>query len=163
MQLQKNTSSLAGGICKWYYTTIDNLASFPAIDPISQMLTGQPTLKNGAMWFGPINIPTHKVGWRQTLDKTKPGTSYKHLVEGFIAGLDSNTQINLDNHAHYEICIVAKLRSGGHYIVLGNMETGCRLDDDTNTGTGPVETPGTKMQFNWESIDKAPTLPAFVP
>ena len=161
--ITRNTSSLAGGICKWWYTPIQNIASFPAINPVTQMLATQPILKAGTTWFGPVNIPKQRTGWKQTQDTAKPGKFYKHVVEGYVPGLDSDSQINLDNLSHHHICIVAKLRSGGHYIVLGNKETGCQYDDELNTGIASMDTPGTQFFYTWESIDKALVLASFNP
>src|SRR4051812_44916971 len=102
-----------GGFCRWWYTPIENIDVFPPINPLTQMLAAEPTLKAGATWYGPVNVPDSHVGWDEEMQQGKPGHWYKEKVEGLMPGMDRNSHINLQNHAFHQFVIVGKARSGG--------------------------------------------------
>lgn len=125
------------------------------------MLLAEPELKDGAQWYGPVSIPDKQLGWDQEQKDTKAGTYYTQKVEGFIPGNEITNHINLRNLAFHQLCIVAKLRSSGFYIVLGNDVAGLKLIANTTTGTGAFETPGHKILIGGEGIDAAQIIESF--
>jgi hypothetical protein len=153
--------AFTGGFCKWWYTPIQNIASFAAVDPVTQLLSSEPALHAGKVWYGPVTVPESKTGWDEDLQRTKPGISYKEKVEGFVAGMSARSHINLANLAHHQVCIVGKVRSGGFYIVLGDDVAGLDLDVNASNGVGSVGMPGTKLAFTGEFKNKALILQNF--
>jgi len=152
-----------GGICKWWYIPTEDIASFPAVNPVAQLLIGEPVLQPGKFWYGPVKVTDKQLGWEEDQQRSKAGIFYKQKIAGFIPGLNANSHINLHNHAYHQFCIVAKIRAGGYFIVLGNEETGMDLDANSTSGTGAMEAPGSRFSFTTESINKALILPAFTP
>jgi hypothetical protein len=150
-----------GGFCKWWYTPIESISSFPAVDPVTQKLNGEPALLAGKVWYGPVKVPESKTGWEEDLTRSKPGISYKEKVEGFQAGLSAGSHLNLENLVHHQVCIVGKVRSGGFYIVLGNDVAGLDLDVIATSGVGSVGMPGSKLAFTGEFKNKALILSTF--
>jgi hypothetical protein len=59
--------------------------------------------------------------------------------------------------------IVGKARSGGNFYVLGDDQAGLDPDFNASTGIGVMDTPGTKIAFTGEQINKALILPSFSP
>jgi hypothetical protein len=153
--------SYIGGFCKWWYTPIENIASFPAVNPVTQLLNSEPVLQAGKTWYGPITVPESKTGWKEDPQRTKPGISYKQRVEGFNPGLSANNHINLENLIHHQVCIVGKVRSGGFYIILGNDQAGLDIDHNETSGIGSAGMPGTELVFTGEFKNKALILPSF--
>jgi hypothetical protein len=148
-----------GSICRWWYTPIQNILSFPSISPVTQQLTGHPSLKPGTTWYGPVKTPDEDRAWKQTRERAKAGPWQKQQLTGFIDGIDANSHINLNNLVLHQLCVVALPRSGHFFIILGNDETGMDLDDETNTGENQFGSPGTKLSLNWEG--EALVLPHF--
>lgn len=153
----------AGGFCRWWYTLIENIAVFPTVDPLSQILLGAPTLKADTTWYGPVNVPDGQLGWDENMQQGKPGPWYKQKVFGFIPGFDAESHINLQNLAYHQLVVVGKVRAGGNFFIIGNGEAGLEFVSDLSTGQGAAGTPGTRLTLVGESIDKALILPAFAP
>lgn len=149
-----------GGICRFWFTEISNLAAFPYLDPISQTFTFEPPLKTGAQWFAAL-VPDRSRGWNETQETSTAGTYYKETVEGFLPGNDWENHITLANMAGQQFCIIAKLRSSSKYIILGNQIRGLQLDQAATSGTGAMDTPGTKISFKIDAAYKAPLLDSF--
>ena len=154
-------STYDGGICKWWYTPIENLLGFPNIDPTTQQLEDEPRLQPNASWYGPVNIPTYEVGYEEPDSYSPAGIYYKQKLVGTIPGTNSQSHINLRNLSQKQFCVIAKLRSGGFYIVLGNDEFGMILSTQFTTTIGVKDTPVTKLVFTLDSIYKALILPSF--
>mgnify|MGYP001605830582 CR=1 FL=1 len=51
------------GWCEFYFTPIENIESWPTVSPITQELDGEPILKSGSSWYGPINIANQQLGY----------------------------------------------------------------------------------------------------
>jgi len=159
--LSKAMPSYTGGICKLWHVPIQDILEFPVINPQTQMLVGSPILKANKTWYGPVNIPDNKRGWKETQDRNKPGIWFKQQVTGFVPGNSHEVHINIQNLMHHQHVVVGKLRQSGMYIVLGNDICGLLLDHETGSGDGANETPGTKISFQGESICKALLMPTF--
>jgi hypothetical protein len=154
-------STYEGGICKWWYTPIENLDGFPMVDPTSQQLKHSPTLKINTNWYGPVNIPTYEVGYEEPDAISASGIYYKQKLVGLIPGANSTANINLRNLSQKQLCVVAKLRSGGFYIIMGTNEFGMILSTQFSTTIGVKDTPSTKFFLTLDSLNKAMVLPAF--
>lgn len=159
--LGKSYAPYDGGICRWWYTPRQNIQTFPTIDPITQLLSGEPVLKMGTTWYGPVNVPTSQFGYVESQEKSAAGIYYKRRVEGLIPGSDTNSHINLGNMAYHQYVVAAQLRAGGYFIVLGTDEVGMDFDHNLTTGIGPNATPGSKFSFVDEFKWKPPVLANF--
>lgn len=157
---KRATLPAIGGVCGWWYTEISNIATFPEINPNTQTFTKEPTLKQGASWF-PVQVPDKSRGWNEVKDTTAAGPLYKETLEGFLPGNDPDNHITISNMDGLQFCVIAKLRSSSKYIILGNNVRGMQLDHAAGSGTGSMDTPGTKLTFKQEAAYKAPLLDAF--
>lgn len=157
----KSYGPYLGGLCKWWYTFIQHLDGFPVIDPLTQQLSAEPILKAGKNWYGPVNVPDRQLGWEEQSLRSPAGQFYRQKINGFSPGLDIINHINQQNVSKHQIIVVAKLRAGGFFIVLGNNRTGMDLDHSTGSGLGSSEIPGTKLQFSIDTKDKALVLSSF--
>ncbi len=151
----------SGGFCKWWYTPIQNIASFPAVNPVTQLLNSEPILQAGKTWYGPVTVPDRRLGWEEDLKRVKAGLYYSGKVEGFMPGMDIANHINLQNLAYNQVCIVGRVRSGGFFLILGNDVAGLDLDVNTTSGYSLDGIPGSKLMFTGESINRALILPSF--
>ena len=154
-------STYEGGVCKWWYTPIENMIGFPDINPTTQQLKDSPRLKPGASWYGPVNIPTYEVGYEEQDNMSAAGIYYKQKLVGNMPGANSAAHINIRNLSQKQLCVVAKLRAGGFYIVMGTDEFGMILNTQFSTTVGVKDTPGTKIMLTLDSINKAMVLPSF--
>ncbi len=157
----KSLAPYVGGICSWWYVPIQYLDGFPAVDTLTQMLLSEPALKAGKNWYGPVNIVNKELGYIQVQTKTAAGPLWKRKVTGFLQGNDSASHINMSNLAYHQLCIVAKLRAGGFFIIIGNNEAGLSLVNEFDTGNGQMDTPGSKLSFVDEAKHSAMVLPSF--
>lgn len=151
-----------GGCCNWYFIPKEDIDVFPAVNPLTQELLAEPTLKTGKNWYGPMLVLNDDIGFEEQQEVTQAGLYYKQKFSGMYAGEGRASRINLENLAYHEMVIVAKLRAGGFFIILGNTETGLDFEHTFNTGGGPLETPGSKIMFTTESLHKALILPNFL-
>lgn len=161
VSLGKSFGSYYGGICKFWYTPIQNLNGFPAVDPTTQFLITEPNLKAGTTWYGPINVPNNELGLDQQSAKSVAGTFFKQKVSLQIPGFDTYTYTNIDNTLQHEMCVVALLRSGGFFVVLGNNAAGLDIDISETTGIGGANLPVSKLTLSTESLNRALILPSF--
>lgn len=162
MTLGKTSGGFVGGFCRWWYIPIENISSFPAVDPLTQMLVSEPVLNGLSSWYGPVDVPDYQLGWEEDSQSSKAGTSYKQKVSGIITGLDADTHINLQNMAYHQFCVVGKARSDGNYYIIGNTEAGLDLSISSSTGLGAENAAGTKFTLAGESVDRALILKAFL-
>lgn len=158
----KSYEPYIGGITKWWYTPIENLNEFPVINPATQKLISEPVLKVGKQWYGPVNVPDRQLGWEEQMNRSVAGRFYKQRIQSFFPGNYAGSHINIGNLVAHEVCIVAKLRAGGFFIVLGNDQSGLDLDDSTSSGSGSTDVPGSKLMFSMDTKDKALVLDTFL-
>jgi hypothetical protein len=145
--LGKSYAPYNGGICRWWYTPKQNIETFPGVDPLTQILTGEPVLKALATWYGPVNVPEAQFGYIESQERSVAGPFYKRRVDGLIPGSDVNSHINLGNMVHHQYVVVAQLRAGGFFIMLGTDEVGLEFDHNFSSGIGSDSTPGSKFSF----------------
>lgn len=149
-----------GGFCKWWYTPVENILAFPAIAPSTQDYGAQPTLKEGAVWYGPVRVPDSQLGFDENEKQAGAGRYYEIEVNGFHPGDERGSRSNLQNMGNHKYVIVAKQRSGGFYLLIGNQHS--PLDFVHSFGSkGGLATPGSKFEFKGELRHKCPSLDSF--
>jgi hypothetical protein len=149
-----------GGFSKWYYTFIENISTFPDVDPETQYLATEPTLLPGKTWYGPVTVPKNMVGFVESSVFGKPGHSWKTKFMATQPGSNMNVDVNLDNLIHHQICVIGKLRSGGYWKVIGNKKKGLSLDVESDSGIGNKAFLN-KLTMSFESRYKGPVLTIF--
>lgn len=149
-----------GGFCKFWLIAKENIAAFPAIDPATQYLSAEPTLKAATNWIGPFRVPNSELGFEEAQQVGKAGIFYKQKVSGFHVGDSGTSRVNLENMPYYEYVIAGKLRAGGLYLLLGNNTNGLDYLQTFTTGPGS-KAAGTQFTFQAESLNKGLILPAF--
>lgn len=154
---------IQGGICRLYYTPLENIAAWPAINPATQVASAQPTLVGGRQWYGPLNVPEASLGYTETLNTAKQGTTWKLAVEGIHPGESTASRVNMENMPYHRYAVVAKLRTGGMWILVGDKETGLDFSAKFTTGKGSKNVAETTFVFNGESPSNAIELPSFTP
>lgn len=150
-----------GGFSKWYYQYSENVNGFPGINPRSQYLTGEPVLKAGKSWLGPVTVPKSMVGFIESTARTKAGLYYKTKFQASMPGSDMNVDVNFDNLAHHQVIIAAKARSGGYWKVFGTNKKGFTVDIETDSGMGNRPVFMNKLVLTYESPFKNPVLASF--
>jgi hypothetical protein len=150
-----------GGFCQFWYIPIEDIAVFPRINAATQMLVSEPSLRQGAAWFGPIEVPRDKLGYEETQKRTKAGPYYETKMEGVHIGDSPESRVNLENMPYHRYLIVGKIRAGGFYNLIGTVDNPCKFNQVFKSGNGPAETAQTAISFNLEHISKAYILPSF--
>lgn len=150
-----------GGFCKWWYIPWEDVATFPRINAATQYLSGEPALKVGKSWFGPIEVPRDKFGYAESPKRTKAGPFYEIRVEGVHIGDSPESRVNLENMAYHRYLIVGKVRAGGFYKLFGSKDSWLKFDPDYRSGNGPIDTAQTLLSFYTDHISKAYVMPAF--
>lgn len=146
-----------GGFCKWYYIAKEQILLWPAIDPATQYLSGEPII-TGA-WCGPVRVPNDTLGFDETSKRNGIGLYYQQKVSGFYPGDDPASRINLENMPHYEFVVVGKMRAGGMHLIIGNDHNGLTFDADyTSVGNASA---GSNFSFTMDSLTRALILPSF--
>lgn len=125
------------------------------------MLSNEPYLLPGTVWYGPVDIPDRKFGWTADQERTNAGPYYKQKVTGFVPGLSAENHINFQNLVFHKFAVVGKARSGGNFYIIGDDEIGLDASFDTVTGDGAEGTPGVALLFTGETVDNALLLPGF--
>lgn len=161
VSLGKSFGSYLGGFCKFWYTPIQNLNGFPAINPARQFLKVEPALKTGCTWYGPVDVPNNDLGFDQQTARSGAGTFFKRKIQGLIPGIDALTYTNTHNMLPHQLCVVGQLRSSNIFLVVGNNLAGLDLDIVDTIGVGIAQLPSTKLTFTDESITGAMLLASF--
>jgi len=158
--LSRNTSYI-GGICKWWYTPVENIDAWPVIDPLTQEYAEPPTLVGGAVWHGPVKVPDSKLGLDELEKFSGPGSFFEISLDGFHPGDERSSRVNLQNMRHHRYIIVAKQRAGGFYLLVGTPQSPLKFIHKYNTGKGSVATAGTEFEFKTEHKNRVPGLATF--
>ena len=150
-----------GGFCRFWYIPKEKVAVFPRINPATQSLAGEPALKPGAAWFGPIEVPRETLGFEEMGRRTKAGIYYDTKVEGIHPGDSETSRVNLDNMAYHKYLIVGKVRAGGFYMLVGTPSSPLTFNTEYKSGNGPADTAQSSIAFTTSHISKAFILPGF--
>lgn len=150
-----------GGFCKWWCVPKEKIATWPAVDPLTQYLVTEPTLITGAAWFGPVMVPDDALGFEEPIQRNAAGFYYKQKVTGFYPGDDAFSRINLGNMPWHQYVIVAQMRAGGFFMLLGTQERGLQFDADYASGNGGISTAGAKFAFTLNALEKGHVLLEF--
>jgi hypothetical protein len=148
------------GWCEFYYTPIENIDQWPSVDPSTQELTAEPTLKVGATWYGPIKIANQQLGYKEQQQKSPAGVFYKIQVDGIYPGDGRASRVNLSNMPHHQFILVGKQRAGGMFVLLGAPDSGLDFGHEFNTGRGNTSAI-TEFIFSGDSLFKPSVLPSF--
>jgi hypothetical protein len=150
-----------GGICEWVYANTQDIDTFPEIDPLTQELLMQPILKTGATWCGPIKVPNDHLGFIEMQKQVAAGTYYEQKIEFHQAGDNRVNRVIVENMPYYQYIIIAKMRSGGFWMMLGNKEAGLKFSHNTDLGKGLQNAGKSEMFFTIKSLNKGFILPSF--
>ncbi len=150
-----------GGICRFWYTPVENILANAILNPITQLYNAEPTLLPGKQWYGPVEINADNIGFAQPATKTTAGILYKPKVALSIYGFYPTAQVNYANMQNHRYCIVAQLRAGGFYLLIGSKEAPLFFQPDFSTGFNIPEAIGTSIQFANETKHPAKMLLSF--
>lgn len=134
---------------------------FPRINSTNQQLIGEPSLKAGKAWFGPIQVPRNRLGYTEIMKRTNAGPYYEIKMEALHIGDSPQSRVNLENMPYHRYLVVGKVRAGGHYHLVGTPDSPCTFNPAYQSGNGAGETAQTLIQFLTEHISKAYILPSF--
>lgn len=148
------------GWCEFYFTPVENIDQWPTVLPLTQELDGEPTLKVGTSWYGPIIIANPQLGFKETQEKAAAGIYYKAQIDGFYPGDGRASRINLENMPYHRYAIVGKQRAGGMFLLLGGADCGLDFNHNYSTGRGN-NLALTEFSFSGELLNKAMVLPSF--
>lgn len=152
-----------GGICRFWYALVNEVATWPTIDPATQYLTAEPALMAGATWRGPVPVPDAHLGLTETQENTAAGPSYKQQVKGNSYGDVPVHRVNFDNMAYGQYVLVGKLRAGGFFVLLGSADSPFNFDNDYTSGNGSTaDNAKTQFAFTSESMQRALVMPSFL-
>lgn len=132
----------------------------PPIDPLTQYLSGEPTLAEGKTWKGPIIVPNDQLGFQEQMQRNRAGIYYKQKVTGFYPGDGAASRINIENMPYSQYIIVGKVRAGGFFMVLGGRTNALDFATDFNQGTHS-DAAGHDFSFIGESVNKGLVLMSF--
>ncbi|MFC4230580.1 hypothetical protein ACFOW1_01670 [Parasediminibacterium paludis] len=153
--------SYNGGVIDWYYTFTENINGWPKVDATTGFLATEPQLVSGASWYGPVSLPNGSTGFVQSTARNKAGNYYKTKFECKMPGFASNNLQNLSNSAGKQFVIVARLRSGNFWVVIGNNKKGLEFDNEANTAQGAKAAAINKITLSLESAKPLQVLPSF--
>lgn len=149
-----------GGMCEWYYTPWENIESWPGVNPSTGELDGEPILKVGAAWFGPIIVNRNSVGYTENPEQDVAGNFFRHQVEGPYYGHGRNSRVILANMLKYKYAIVGKLRAGGCFLLIGGPQYGLEFMYNFRSG-GSQDTAQHTLRFVADAAEPAYVLPSF--
>lgn len=150
-----------GGMCKFWFVPVGEVASIPSINPVTQRLSAQPVLKAGKSWRGPIRVPDGTLGYAETQANDTGGTFFRQKIDATAIGDGADQRINLENMALDQFIVVGKLRATGEFLVFGTIDS--PLDFDLDAANNPTDEAKTKLAFTGESVHRALTLLNFTP
>jgi hypothetical protein len=151
-----------GGICRLWFIDVNDIDFFPPIDPQTDYLSADITLKASKNWIGPIQVPAAQLGFTETLQSSGGFPFYNIKVSCQQSGEVPTQRVNIENLAYGQYIVVGKQRATGAYIVIGNMVSPLNFDTEHSTGPGVNEDMKTKISFSGECIHKALVLPTFI-
>lgn len=150
-KLSINTGYI-GGMCKWWYTPVENILTWPAIDPLTQHAKHKPAIKDGSFWYGPVTASNRQLGFDEKQKDGMPGNYYEWKVEGQCPGDD---RINLQNLPFHKYIILGVARTGNFWYLIGTQFSPLDFVHSINTGKHWTDDVITKLLFEGENRNKA--------
>ncbi len=150
-----------GGLSKLWLAPREWLDGFPELNPLTQILVSEPTLKSGAVWFNISQVSNEEISYEETSNLATAGNFYKRKLSFSENGLATANHINICNMMGYEFVAVGLVRGGNFFVVIGNDKQGLKLETNEETGKGPAGMPITKIVLSDECLDKAVLLSSF--
>jgi len=150
-----------GGWCRFWYIPIEDVLVFPRVNAANQQLVDEPALKEGAAWYGPIEVPDDRLGFTEELKSVKAGDYYDIKIEGLHIGDSPESRVNLRNMKFHRYLVVGQVRAGGFYNLVGTNKSFCKFTPIYKSGNSPADTAQTIFTFTTESRDNAQVLPSF--
>jgi hypothetical protein len=154
-------TAFSGGLCQFWFAPVGEVASIPAINPVTQRLSAQPVLKAGGSWRGPNRVPDSSKGYTETQANDTGGSFYRQKIDAVVIGDAASSRVNLENMALDQYIIVGKLRATGEYLVFGTIDS--PMDFDLDAANNTAEEAKTKIAFTGESLHRALSLQIFTP
>lgn len=149
----------SGGICKFWFVPIEEVASVPELDPATQILSSDIVLKSGALWRGPVPVPDQQLGLKETTKASNSGPYQEVKVSCNYFGHVAASIANLDNLLYGRYLLVCKLRATGTYVLVGNLEGGCEFTVNFESmGSGQAKS---EIAFTTNQVSKALPLQNF--
>lgn len=152
---------LTGGICKFWYIPIEEVQSFPEVDPQNQFLKTDVVLKSGKFWRGPVPVPDKQLGLKETKKAGKSGPYHEIKVSAMYPGELAAGRVNLENMCWQQFLIVAQLRASQAYVLIGNEDAGMEFGFDYDSGSAAGNAVITKLEWSIEQPYRAQVLTTF--
>lgn len=150
-------SGYLGGFCKWYYTPVENILTWPSINPVTQKGNAKPVLKNGAFWY---TVP--RSGYRQSsLDETPKTAAPGHYYEWrFNVQLAGANPVLLQN-AQFRRFIILGIPRFLHnaWLLVGTPQSPLRFEASIDSGRHWTEDALTKSAFIGECRHRSIIIP----
>lgn len=151
-----------GGLCIFYYADFNDIQQWAAINPNTQEYYSAPVLKSGSTWKGPIKIANNSLQYKEVPRNTPAGLVYDLILDFNQFGSNRTNRNIVENLVYYQLVIVAKVRAGGYYLVIGNSETGAKANVVEDAGKGQFSNFKSDFTISLKSKNKALVLPSFL-
>lgn len=146
-----------GGMCSILYCKWEDVATWPAMDPATGILTSTLQLKPGKNLY--LLGATEKDRIFTEAEKTGAEGPYIEMhVTGKIAGYNAATLQNLNLMKHHQWCIIVQERTGDQFLI-GDKDTGAAFTFDKTSGDSETSRM-VNISFAWQSANTAPTYKA---
>jgi hypothetical protein len=144
-----------GGFCTWYFTPVENIDTWPAINPLTQKAVSKPVLKNGAYWY------RSNINRQSSFDEVQKLNAAGHFYEWkFNTQTAGHFPIIMGNLAYRRFIIIAVARSvPNHWLLIGTQHSPLKFESGFDGGKHWVENALTKILFTGDCRHKALLIP----
>ena len=139
-----------GKVCHLQAVPVEDIAVFPAVDPITQTVLQPFQLRAGKAWIN-IKLLSSGSAFTEQNSFTAAGTIWDQQVRGYMWGQSKVNHLQANNWTQRRWVLVAHEIGSGMSYIVGNRFRGARLSviyDNEDTSL-------TTLQFNHQARDRA--------
>lgn len=119
-----------GGLCDIIAVPVEDVSTFPVIDPTIQRVASAIILKYGKSWISFAAAAPYGRAFKEKLQKSKAGQYYEQSVQGTIFSQNAHNHIQLNNMPLHKWIVLARERGTGLTYLIGKPTAACAFSTD---------------------------------
>lgn len=148
-----------GGLCKIFFFKIEDVKAWPAIDPLTGIMSASIELKEGAVLYICDTIDQGR-SFEENQKDNLAGPYWDIIVKGSLRGSNASNILSTQKMVHHQWGIIAEDRNGVTRLI-GNQDSGADFIQNYNSGT-LSSSRKTDIAWQWQHPLTAPIYDAEV-
>lgn len=142
-----------GGYCWLVFTPVENILTWPSLDPLTGVIASAIVLKEGKTWYEAKVVDKDRF-FTEAIKVSDAGHYWEHSISSYIGGNNSNQTLNAGTLPYHRYVLMFKDRDGQIRLV-GNEDAGADIFPDYTSGDIDASRRW-NYRFVWQHLNPAP-------